>query len=100
VFGVDLPSPGTVIPQAGSTVVVLVDRSGVVESVTATTKRRRESSGAGYRRAMTTNEPEPKRSEDHEFPFMELFNAEDAIEHPGEPVEDLDLTDDSDAPAP
>ncbi len=49
---------------------------------------------------MTTNEPEPKRSEDHEFPFMELFNAEDAIEHPGEPVEDLDLTDDSDAPAP
>ena len=31
---------------------------------------------------------------------MELFNAEDAIEHPGEPVEDLDLPDDSDAPAP
>ena len=50
--------------------------------------------------AMTTNEPEPKRSEDHEFPFMELFNAEDAIENPGEPVEDLDPTDDSDAPAP
>ena len=49
---------------------------------------------------MTTNEPEPKRSEDHEFPFMELFNAEDAIENPGEPVEDLDPTDDSDAPAP
>ena len=49
---------------------------------------------------MTTNEPEPKRSEDHEFPLMELFNAEDAIEHPGEPVEDLDATDDSDAPAP
>jgi hypothetical protein len=49
---------------------------------------------------MTSNEPEPKRSEDHEFPLMELFNAEDAIENPGEPVEDLDPTDDSDAPAP
>jgi hypothetical protein len=31
---------------------------------------------------------------------MELFNAEDAIEHPGEPLEDLDPTDDADAPAP
>ena len=45
------------------------------------------------------NEPEPRRSEDHEFPFMELFNAEDAIEHPGEPLEDIDPVDDSDAPA-
>ena len=49
---------------------------------------------------MTTNEPEPKRNEDHEFPLMEAFNAEEAIEHPGEPVEDIDPTDDSDAPAP
>ena len=49
---------------------------------------------------MTTNEPEPKRSEDHEFPFMELFNAEDAIEHPGEPVEDVDPTDDATHPLP
>ena len=49
---------------------------------------------------MTTNEPEPKRSADHEFPLMELFNAEDAIEHPGEPLEDEDTTSDSDAPAP
>ena len=31
---------------------------------------------------------------------MELFNAEDAIEHPGEPLEDLEPTDDADAPAP
>jgi hypothetical protein len=36
---------------------------------------------------VTTNEPEPTRSQDHEFPFMELFNAEDAIENPGEPLE-------------
>jgi len=49
---------------------------------------------------MTTNDPEPKRSEDQEFPFMELFNAEDAIENPGGPLEDLDPTIDSDAPAP
>lgn len=47
---------------------------------------------------MTTNDP--KRSEDHEFPIMELFNAEDAIEHPGEIIEDEDTTSDSDAPAP
>ena len=44
---------------------------------------------------MTASDPEPKRSEDHEFPFMELFNAEDAIENPGEPLEDLDPTDDA-----
>jgi hypothetical protein len=31
---------------------------------------------------------------------MELFNAEDAIEHPGEPLEDVDPVSDSDAPAP
>lgn len=49
---------------------------------------------------MSDNDPEPTRSEDHEFPFMELFNAEDAIENPGEPLEDLEPTDDSDAPAP
>ncbi len=49
---------------------------------------------------MTTNEPGPTRSEDHEFPFMESFNTEDGIEDPGEPLEDLDPTDDSDAPAP
>jgi hypothetical protein len=47
-----------------------------------------------------TTEPEPKRSEDHEFPIMELFNAEDVIEHPGEPLEDDDMTSDTDAPAP
>lgn len=47
-----------------------------------------------------SDDPEPQRSEDNELPFMELFNAEDAIENPGEPVEDLDPTDDSDAPAP
>lgn len=28
------------------------------------------------------------------------FNAEDAVEHPDEPIEDLDPTDDADAPAP
>ena len=49
---------------------------------------------------VTTNNPETTRSEDHEFPLMELFNAEDVIENPGEPVEDLDTTSDSDAPAP
>lgn len=49
---------------------------------------------------MTTNEPEPQRSQDRELPFMEVFNAEGVIEDPGEPVEDLDVTSDSDAPAP
>jgi hypothetical protein len=49
---------------------------------------------------MTTNEPEPERSQDHEFPFMELFNAEEAIANPDAPLEDIDPTDDSDAPAP
>ena len=48
---------------------------------------------------MTNSNPEPKRSEDHEFPFMELFSAEDAVEHPGEPLEDENPTD-ADAPAP
>jgi hypothetical protein len=43
---------------------------------------------------------EPTRIEDNEFPFMEAFNAEDAIEPPVEPVEDEDFSDDSDAPAP
>jgi hypothetical protein len=47
-----------------------------------------------------TTEPEPKRSEDHEFPIVELFNPEDAVANAGEPLEDLDPTDDSDAPAP
>ena len=42
---------------------------------------------------------EANLTEDNE-PFMELFNADDAIEHPGEPLEDLDPGDDSDAPAP
>lgn len=51
-------------------------------------------------RSTMSDDPEPQRSEDNELPFMELFNAEDAIENPGEPVEDLDPTDDSDAPAP
>ncbi|MFN8029078.1 MAG: hypothetical protein U0Q10_01790 [Dermatophilaceae bacterium] len=46
------------------------------------------------------SETEPTRSEDHEFPIMERFNAEDAVEHPGEPLEDDDTTSDSDAPAP
>ena len=55
---------------------------------------------AGYRRAMTANKPEPKRSEDHKFPFMEAFNAEDAIEHPGEPLEDEDVTSDTDVQPP
>ena len=58
-----------------------------------------DSAGQATVRRMTI-EPEPKRSEDHEFPFMELFNAEDAIDNPGETLEDLDTTDDSDAPAP
>jgi hypothetical protein len=49
---------------------------------------------------MTSNQPDPKRAEDHEFPFMEAFNAEDAIENPGEPREDEDTADDADAPAP
>ena len=51
---------------------------------------------------MSTNdpEPEPMPSEDHEFPVMELFNAEDAIEHPGAPVEPEDTASDADAPAP
>ena len=56
-------------------------------------------SDCGTVRRMTV-EPEPKPSEDHEFPLMELFNAGDAIEHPGEPLEDEDTTSDSDAPAP
>jgi hypothetical protein len=47
-----------------------------------------------------TTEPEPKRSEDHEFPIVGLFNPEDAVANAGEPLEDLDPTDDSDAPAP
>ena len=69
--------------------------------------RLRRPGAPGTRRArggvpsdMSNDEPQPKRSEDHEFPFMELFNAEDAIENPGEPLEDIDPTDDSDAPAP
>jgi len=49
---------------------------------------------------MTANKPEPKRSEDHKFPFMEAFNAEDAIEHPGEPLEDEDVTSDTDVQPP
>jgi hypothetical protein len=48
----------------------------------------------------TTTGPEPKRSEDHEFPVVELFNAEDAIANADEPLEDLDPTDDGGAPAP
>jgi hypothetical protein len=46
------------------------------------------------------SEPEPTRSRHHEFPIMEPFNAEDAIEHPGEILEDDDTTSDSDAPPP
>ncbi len=49
---------------------------------------------------MTTNEPKPHHTEDHKFPIMELFNAEDAIENPGEPVDEIDTTSDADAPAP
>ncbi len=49
---------------------------------------------------MTNHEPQPHRSEDHKFPIMELFNAEDAIENPGQPIEDIDTTSDADAPAP
>ena len=48
---------------------------------------------------MSDNDPEPTRSEDHEFPFMELFNAE-MRSRPREPLEDLEPTDDEDAPAP
>ena len=47
-----------------------------------------------------TNNPEPKRSEDHEFPLIELFSPEDATQNPSAPIEDSDPTSESDAPAP
>jgi hypothetical protein len=81
---------------------VVVDTGGAIRPLVVGSCARRQPLATrwGLPSGMSTNEPESNRSEDHEFPIMELFNAEDAIEHPGEPLDDLDPTDDSDAPAP
>lgn len=50
---------------------------------------------------MTKPDPAGKHTKHtHEHPFLEAFNAEDIIEHPGEIREEPDTTSDSDAPAP